>query len=132
MTSEEELEARYGRGERARRRRRVFLWGAGVVGAIAVVALAWITISVTSTNVRADDTAMTVIDERTVEVHFQVSGPADREIACALEALDVEFGVVGWKVVVLPPSGEHTRAFTERIATVAPATTGLVNSCWVT
>ena len=70
-------------------------------------------------------------DQYAVEVRFQISGVAGKDIACAIEALDEEFGVVGWKVVEIPASEEHTRAFSEQVRTVAEATTGLVNSCWV-
>lgn len=131
MTTREQLDDRYGRTPRPGRTRALWV----IVGVLAVVTIAvgsWITVSTSATTVRADDTAMRVIDDRTVEVSFQVSGPRDREIACAIEALEEEFGVVGWRIVVLPPSDQHTRAFTETIPTISPATTGLVNSCWVT
>jgi hypothetical protein len=131
MTTQELLDDRYGRTRRPGRRRAA--WVAVIaVAALAVGALAWVTISSTLDDVRADDTGFTVVDEHAVSVSFQVSGPTGREIACALEALDPEFGVVGWKVIVLPPAGEVTRAFTETVPTIARATTGLVNSCWVT
>lgn len=125
------LDDRYGRSS-TRTRARV-LWSGVAIGALAlIVAFGWMTLSSSMNSVRADDLAMNVVDERTVEVTFQVSGPTDREIACALEALDPEFGVVGWRIVVLPPSPEHTRAFRETLQTTSEATTGLVNSCWVT
>jgi hypothetical protein len=58
--------------------------------------------------------------------------PIGRDVACALEAQDEEHGVVGWKIIEIAASEQHTRAFRESIPTVAEATTGLVNSCWVT
>lgn len=131
MTTAAELDERYGRTLTPARRRARWI----VVGAIAAVLvgiLSWVVVANSIDTVRADDVAMTVVDDRTVEVSFQVSGPTDREFACAIEALDEEFGVVGWRVVVLPASPDHTRVFHERIPTVAAATTGLVNSCWVT
>ena len=71
-------------------------------------------------------------DARTVVIDFQVTAPAGRDVACALEALDADHGVVGWRIVQLPASDQPARAFRESIPTVALATTGLVNACWVT
>lgn len=130
MTTAAELAERYGRTPQ--RRRRAWLIGIAVVAAVLVAALAWSVVNNSMNSVRADDLSMSVVDERTVEVQFQVSGPVDRDMACALEALDEQFGIVGWKVVEIPASANHTQAFTERIPTVSEATTGLVNSCWVT
>lgn len=127
MTTAQELDDRYGR-TRGRR----LPWIVGIVLAVVVVGyFSWSTITQSMNSVDADDLGFEVADQYSVEVRFQVSGVADKDIACAIEALDEEFGVVGWKVVEIPASGEHSRAFTERVMTVAEATTGLVNSCWV-
>lgn len=130
MSVQARLDERYGRGRATGRR------GALVAGIVAIVlavaGTAWFAIATTLDDVRADGVSFTVVDEHTVEVGFQVSGPADREIACAVEALDEEFGVVGWRVVVYEATGERTRVMSERVPTIAAATTGLVNSCWVT
>ena len=93
--------------------------------------LAWSTVSTAASDVDADDLAFTLVDEHTAKVSFQVTGHADREVACAIEALDEDFGIVGWKVVVYPPSGEQIRAYDVSVPTVGAATTGLVNSCWL-
>ncbi len=37
--------------------------------------------------------------------------PAGTSVACAIEAQDEEHGVVGWKVVEIPASDTHLRAF---------------------
>ena len=129
MTTATELAERYGRAPKGRRR--AWIIAIAAVAAILVAGLSWVVVSNSMNSVRADDLAMVVIDERTVEVQFQVSGPVNRDIACALEALDEQFGTVGWKVVEIPASTHNTQAFTERIPTVSGATTGLVNSCWV-
>ena len=63
---------------------------------------------------------------------FQVTAPAGAAFACALEALDEEFGVVGWRVVEYRAIGGELAGLRETVPTVARATTGLVNSCWVT
>ncbi len=99
---------------------------------MAAVAFLWQTVATSAQSVSADTTSFVVVDEHTVEVNVQISAPAGAAVACALEAQDVEHGVVGWRVVEFAASDAHTQAFQERIPTVAAATTGFVNSCWVT
>ncbi|WP_309102250.1 DUF4307 domain-containing protein [Microbacterium sp.] len=127
MTTREELDERYGR---TRRRRAPWIIG-GVVVVLAVAALGWSTVSQSMNSVDADDLGFEVIDEHTVSVDFQVSGVQGKSVFCAVEALDEEFGVVGWKIVEVPVGDTHSRSISETVPTVAEATTGLVNSCWV-
>ena len=130
MTIQARLDERDGRGRASRRR--VFAWIIfGVIGAAATGALAWSTVSTAASDVDVDVLAFSLVDQHTATVSFQVPGHADREVACAIEALDEDFGIVGWKVVVYPPSGEQTRAYDVSVPTVGLATTGLVNSCWL-
>lgn len=126
MTTAEELDERYGRG-----RPRRGAWVLLAVAASLIVAVGiWWTVAANIDAVDARDIGYQVIDEHSVQLSFQVTAPRGREIICALEALDEIKGIVGWKIVTLPASDEHTRRFVERIPTVAPATTGLVNTCW--
>ncbi|MET0736471.1 MAG: DUF4307 domain-containing protein [Microbacterium sp.] len=130
MTTQDMLDERYGRRRTAGRR-----WTIGVaiaVGVIVVGLFTWMTIAAAADDVAADTTGFEIVDERTVVVSFQFSGPTGRSIACAVEAQDEQHGVVGWRVVEFPASEQHARAFRETIPTTAEATTGLVNSCWVT
>lgn len=131
MTTKEELDERYGRARRPGRRRASWI----VVGALAAAsigALAWVTVGNSLSTVGYDNTGHEVADDRTVTVLFQVTPPSGAGFACALEALDEDFGVVGWRVVEYPASEANSRAFEETVPTVARATTGLVHSCWVT
>ena len=127
MTTALELDERYGRP-----RRRALLWIIGIILAVAVVAVAgWMTVSQSMNSVDADDLGYEVVDEHTVTVRFQVTGGQGKDVACALEALDEEFGIVGWKIVEIPASDEHLQQVSAAVPTVSEATTGLVNSCWV-
>lgn len=129
MTTQEMLDERYGRTRRGGRR--WFIVIAAAVAAVVVVAFAWMTVANSLASVDADATGFQVVDERTVVVEFQVSAPAGSTVACVLEAQDQEHGVVGWKVVELPAAESHATAYRETVPTVAHATTGFVNSCWV-
>ncbi len=130
MTTQDMLDERYGRTSSPRKR-----WTIGIVIAIAAVLVglfAWMTVASTLDDVHADTTGFAVDDARTVTLSFQITAPVGRSVACALEAQDEEHGIVGWKIVELPASELRERAFREPIPTLAEATTGLVNACWVT
>jgi hypothetical protein len=130
MTTQAVLDDRYGRTRSPRRR--IVQWS--IVGVVAVgltVALGWVTVSNTLGSVSTTDTGFTVADAEHVTISFQISAPVGQPVACALEAQDEDHGTVGWRVVEYPASPDHTQAFSEEIPTVALATTGFVNSCWV-
>ncbi|MDT0117616.1 DUF4307 domain-containing protein [Microbacterium sp. PRF11] len=130
MTTQAQLDDRYGRTRSPRRR----FAGWAVVAVLALGAigfLAWTTVSNSLGSVTATDTGFTVIDDKSVSTTFQITAPTGEPVACALEARDEEHGTVGWRVVEYPASEDHTRAFTEQIPTLSLATTGFVNACWV-
>lgn len=105
-----------------------------VLGIIAVLFFGYIAWGQVSSNMKAvssDGLGYAILDDKTVEVSFQVTAPRGHDVVCALEALDEEFGVVGYSIVSYPASENHAQKFTEEIRTVAPATTGLVSDCWV-
>lgn len=130
MTTQDMLDDRYGRTRSPRRRWAI---GAGIaVAAVVVGFLAWTTAQNAANAVDVDTTGFEVVDDHSVNLRFQFTAPVGRPVACAIEAQDEEHGIVGWRVVELPASDEHTRAVSETIPTTAPATTGFVNSCWVT
>ena len=131
VTTKEELAERYGRAQRPIRRRLFWIAVTGVA-ALSVAALAWLTVSNSFDDVGFDETGFELVDARTVTVSFQATPPAGAAFACAVQALDEDFGIVGWRVVEYPGSEETTRAFVETIPTVAQATTGTVKVCWVT
>jgi hypothetical protein len=124
------LDDRYGRTRRPVRRR--VAWAAGGLAALALVGyVAWNTVSTAVDTVDTDTTGFRVVDEHSVVIDFQVTLRSDTAFACALEAQDVEHGVVGWRVVEYGPDAAHTRSFSETVPTTAEATTGLATSCWI-
>jgi len=128
VTTAQELDERYGR---TRRRRTPWIIG-GAVALLVVGAFSWMTVAQSMGSVDADDLGFELVDEHSVNVSFQVTGVQGKDVVCALEALDEEFGVVGWKIVEIEAGDSHSQARSVTIPTVAAATTGLVNTCWVT
>ncbi|WP_309066524.1 DUF4307 domain-containing protein [Microbacterium sp.] len=127
MTTARELEERYGRTGR----RRMPWIVAGVVAAAVVIGFGWMTVTSSMSAVDADELGFDVVDEHSVTLRFQVTAPGGSDVICAVEAQDEEFGVVGWKIVEIPGGESHAQALSVSIPTVALATTGLVNTCWV-
>lgn len=127
MTTAQELDERYGRG----RRRKAPWIVAGAIVLLLVGAYGWMTYAQSANSVDADDLGYEVVDEHTVTLRFQVTTTHGKDIACAVEALDEEFGVVGWKIVEITGTDDHSQQIGTTIPTVAEATTGLVKSCWV-
>ena len=99
---------------------------------LSVAGLSWLTVSNSLDDVGFDETGYELVDARTVTVSFQVTPPAGTSFACVVQALDEDFGIVGWRVIEYPASEEVTRAVVETVPTLAQATTGTVHSCWVT
>jgi len=130
MTTQDMLDERYGRTRSPRQRAGFITFLA--VATIGVVLFGWMIVSNAMNDAAATTTGYTVEDSRTVTLAFQVTAPEGRSIACVLEAQDEDHGIVGWKVVQYAAAEVHAQAFSERIPTTAEATTGLVNSCWVT
>lgn len=127
MTTALELDERYGRTRNTR-----MLWIIGGAIAVIVVILAgWMTVNQSMNSVGADDLGYEVVDAHSVTVRYQVTEPQGRDVFCAVQALDEEFGVVGWKVVEIPADGSHSQHVSTTIPTVSEATTGLVKTCWV-
>lgn len=130
MTTQEMLDERYGR-RRSPVRRAIGIAALAAV-LLAAGAFAWSTAVAAGERAEATTTGFEVVDERTVAIAFQVTAPAGRAFACALEAQDEDHGIVGWRVVEFEASELASRAFRETVPTTAVATTGLVNACWVT
>jgi len=127
VTTADQLDDRYGR---TRRRRTPWII-AIAIGVLLVGAYGWMTVASQMSAVDADDLGFELVDEHTVDVRFQITGAQGKDVVCVLEALDEEFGVVGWKIVEIDAVEEHAQALSARVPTVAAATTGLVNTCRV-
>lgn len=130
MTTQQMLDDRYGRRSSARRRGWVWVVvAAALVAGVAVVV--WMAYANPTSAVDAEASGFTIHGSHSVSLTYQVTGPADADIACVLEADDTQHGIVGWRVVQFRSESTQTAVRTQVIPTVAEATTGLVNTCWV-
>lgn len=128
-----DLDARYGRTPDARRRTRWIAIGAGVAFAVAFVAwLWWGGLLGAPAQLQARDIGHEILAPDLVSVTWQLTTEPGVTSACAVQALNEAFGIVGWRVVELPASDEPTRTFTVQVRTAEPAVTGLIYRCWLT
>lgn len=124
------LADRYGR--RGRTPRAIAAWIVGGVAALALLGyVIWGTLAQSFASVDADTVGFTTPDAHSITITFQVTLPTATSFACALEAQDEDHGIVGWRIVEYAADPAHTRTFVETLPTTAPATTGLVRSCWI-
>jgi hypothetical protein len=125
------IDQRYGRTSSPRRRRGSLI---ALIVVIAVLAIAWFLwanpIGVGPQAV-ARDTGFRLTDDR-ITVTFDLSITPGATGACAVQALDKSFAVVGWKVVTYGAVTEETRSEEVTLRVTSPAVTGLVSSCWLT
>ncbi|MFC6354970.1 DUF4307 domain-containing protein [Luethyella okanaganae] len=129
----DELDARYGRTRTRSRRDRLIL--VALAGTFVVVFGAWVIWAGqdgAKPVLEARDTSHRVLDDRTVSVTFEVSMPAGENASCAVQALNEQFVIVGWRIVAIPASEQYTRSFTEVLRTTQPSNTGLIYRCWLT
>jgi uncharacterized protein DUF4307 len=105
-------------------------WAIGIAGVTVGVALAvWLGLSYSVGQVTWTDTGYRVIDDRSVQVDFDVHRPEGQAVTCVVRALDQAFGTVGTLEVQIPasPQGSVHRQVTVR--TTTRAVTGVVRDC---
>lgn len=127
------LDSRYGRTPERQRRIRLIaiLAGAGVLVVVTAWVL-WVGLLGPSASLGSRDLGYQLDGDSAIEVRYEVTMDAGQTASCALEALNSDFGIVGWKVVDIPASQTTTRQFRESLATSEPAVTGLIYRCWLT
>jgi Domain of unknown function (DUF4307) len=127
------LQDRYGRTPSRRRRGRVLAIVAGIAVLIVVVLwVLWVGLFGTASSLGSRDLGYQLEGSDAIEVRYEVTVDTGRTVSCALQALNSDFAVVGWKVVALPASDQGTRQFRETLKTTEPPVTGLIYRCWLT
>lgn len=132
-----QLDVRYGRTAARSHRTRIIAVTAAIGVAVVVGAwVVWVGLFSPSASLDSRDLGYAEIDGQNggqaVEVRYEVTTDPGTHVSCALQALSSDFGIVGWKVVALPPSDTLTRQFRETVRTTEPAVTGLIYRCWLT
>lgn len=132
MSESAKLNQRYGRVVRTRRSR-VLAWTGSMTGlaALLLVWVLWANPFGVGASIDNTVTSQVVVNDSLVRVGFQLTAQPGRAAACAVEAQDANFTVVGWKIVEFSPSQTLTRNSSVEIRTVRRAVSGLVASCWL-
>jgi hypothetical protein len=130
--SANDLNARYGRTT-SRRRRNIIIaisFGIGVLVVFAAWAI-WVGLFQPSVGVEYVDVGQTAAGPDKLQVKWEVSVNTGTATECAVQALDVNFGIVGWKIVSIPASTERSRTLTTIVRTAQPAVSGNIYQCWL-
>ncbi|CAN5516872.1 hypothetical protein BH09ACT4_BH09ACT4_21610 [soil metagenome] len=133
MSTAPTIDARYGRSPDRRRRNRLLAVVAAVGVLIVVVAWGvWVGLFGPQANLGSRDLGYQLEGDSAIDVRYEVTMDVGRTASCALQALNSDFGIVGWKVVDIPSSDRGTRQFTETLHTSELPVTGLIYRCWLT
>lgn len=131
---------RYGRTP-ADRRRRVTVAIVAAAGVLLVVIawVVWVGLFSPAASLETRDIGYSgptgqslTADDTSVDIRFEVTTDPGTAVSCALQALNEQFAIVGWKVVDLPRGDDRTRTFAENVRVTEPAVTGLIYRCWLT
>jgi len=126
------LDDRYGRRPGRARRSRLVALVAG--SAVALVVTAWVVLVAfdgDSAELEVSHYGFTVAGDDSVDVQYTVNVADGTEVGCAVQALNENRAVVGWKVVELPAVDSHTQTYTTSLVTSERAVTGSAYRCWV-
>ncbi len=127
-----QLQQRYGLTPRGRSRNKVFAIVSAAVFAVVLIAwIWWAGLAQPTAQLETRDLGYTTIDDRTISVRFDVSVDPGTPVWCAVQALNAQYGIVGWRVVEIPPGDSRTRVFDQPLRTSEPAVTGLLYECWL-
>ena len=131
--TETRIAERYGRTRGRSRRTLVFAIAFG--GAIVIVFAAWTIWAgffVPGASVESTDVGNIRVSDQAIRVRWELSENPGQTAKCAVQALDSNFGIVGWKVVDIPASQTRSRSFSTVVRTAQPAVSGLIYLCWPT
>lgn len=132
MSVQERLDQRYGRRGGDEKRTRSILIGAGVVFTLVFAAwVVWGGLSGTNATLETRELGYSDLTPTSVTVTWEVSVEPGTDVSCAVQALNGNFGIVGWSIVELGASETRTRVVSETVRTAEPAVTGLPYRCWL-
>ena len=105
-------------------------WALGIAFTLAFTGFAsWKVLSVADQAIDVTLTAVSVVDDRTTVVTFDLHRPPAQAVVCTVQAQDQRKAVVGTATVDLPPATERTTTHQVTVKTTTRAFTGLVHDC---
>lgn len=128
MTAQENdlLAKRY--GKRAKLSKSRWRWISAV--GIGIMAIGVLYVSMANYNpVQSQDIGFSVKNPTQVTLDFELTKPLDAVAVCSVEALNEQFGQVGYKVLEIGPQETGKVRLTVSINTTELATTALVDEC---
>lgn len=128
MTAQENdlLAQRY--GKRAKLSKTRWIW-ISVVG-IALMMVGVLFASIANYNpVQSQDVGFSVKYPTQVVLDFELTKPQDTTAVCSVEALNEQFGQVGYKIIEIGPQETAKVRLSVSINTTELATTALVDEC---
>lgn len=128
MTAQENdlLAQRY--GKRAKLSKTRWIW-ISVVG-IALMMVGVLFASIANYNpVQSQDVGFSVKSPTQVVLDFELTKPQDATAVCSVEALNEQFGQVGYKIIEIGPQETAKVRLSVSINTTELATTALVDEC---
>lgn len=127
----DELDERYGRRTQSKRNRVIFVSAVIALAAVLVAWVAWGGLDSPDAEISATGTGYVLMGDTAVDVRYQLSVAPGTDVKCAVEALNEEFSIVGWKIIDVPPSPERIRKLSSTVRTTELAVTGLIYRCWL-
>jgi hypothetical protein len=130
--SASDLNEPYGRTANRRRRNLIFavIFGGAIVVVFAAWAI-WVGLFQPTASIDFDSTGQSRVASNQLRVTWQLSVDPGKRAECAIQALDENFGIVGWKIVSLPASAVRSRTLTTVVRTAQPSVSGSVYQCWI-
>jgi hypothetical protein len=133
LASELEAEIRPARVRKPLTRGRIF-----VISLASLLSLTFIWFAITSTiagstQVKTQDIGFEVVSDQQVDFRFTVTTPAElsNPATCAVQALNQQFAIVGYKEVALPAKTKAGEVISVTVNTTELAVSGLVDYCWL-
>jgi Domain of unknown function (DUF4307) len=131
--SASDLNARYGRTVNRRRRNLVIAVGFGTIIVVVFALWAiWGGLFVPGASIDTEDVGNSRVSANQILVRWEISENPGTHAKCAIQALDQNFGIVGWKIITIPPSAASSRTLSTIVRTAQPAVSGLIYLCWPT
>ncbi len=100
-----------------------------VVGAALFGWLLWAALGAATPDTRSALVSFRALDDRRVEVRFEVTADRARAVTCTLQALDTSGEVVGVTQVAVPPARQDRREVEAVVGTRSRAANAAIAGC---